>query len=87
MSKCGTGSDHCCWFSGEQCEFLSPSREEGFKWQCDLRAKASSWEDVHVSKKYIEIIKPKWASIGMPDKNCGDWPYSGQSCNDCGECK
>jgi hypothetical protein len=87
MGKCGTTEEHCCWFKGVVCEYLEPSKNDDFIWQCRLRASKDSWEEVHKSKEYIDNIKPKWYSIGHPTTNCGDWPPVGNHCNDCGEGK
>lgn len=87
MSKCGTSEKHCCWFKGTQCQYLEPSSVEGFTWRCSLRAQKTTWDEVHAMPEYVENIKPLWSLIDMPDRNCGDWPYSGESCNDCGEGK
>ena len=87
MSKCGTGTEHCCWFNGEQCQYVGPSDKPGFIWQCKLRVETPDWETVHQSPEYITNIKPKWAEIGYPDRDCGDWPTLGTVCNDCGEGK
>lgn len=84
MSKCGTGEIHCCWFQGKKCLYVEPSQVEGFKWQCHLRAKYSSWDEVHQSPEYLLNVKIKMRDAGYKI-DCGDWPLLNTKCNDCGE--
>lgn len=85
MSKCGTGSDHCCWFSGEVCQYLKASNTDRFNWACGLRTDLGSWEAVHASPEYIENVKMRMNAVGGLGLDCGDWPNSGRKCNTCGE--
>jgi hypothetical protein len=85
MSLCGTGKDHCCWFSGEVCQYVKPSEVDGFNLACSLRTKYGSWESVHASPEYTEHVKDKMNAVGGLGLNCGDWPNAGHKCNTCGE--
>tara|TARA_R110000803_G_scaffold210829_1_gene284078 strand:- start:21943 stop:22113 length:171 start_codon:yes stop_codon:yes gene_type:complete len=53
-------------------------------WQCALRVKYPSWEEVHQSPEYLSEVKDKMVGLGY-DIDCGDWPPAGVDCNDCGE--
>jgi hypothetical protein len=86
MSKCGTGEGHCCWFAGEVCQYLRPSKVDGFNWACGLRTDLGSWEAAYASKEYIENVKEKVNAVGGNlGLDCGDWPNAGRKCYTCGE--
>jgi len=85
MSKCGTAKDHCCWFTGEVCQYVRPSEVEGFNWACSLRTDLGSWEAVYQSKEYTTNVKHKVNAVGGLGLDCGDWPHAGHKCNTCGE--
>ena len=85
MHRCGTATEHCCWFEGKPCQYVEPADIADFKWRCGLRAKHGSWEETHASPEYTANVKPKMTAIGYPNHDCGDWPPKGHGCNDCGE--
>ncbi len=86
MSHCGTSSSHCCWLGrGGKCQYVEPSKAEGFRWQCALRASCASWDEVYKSEEYKEQMRPFWDKYPVKGLGCGDWPGKGQKCNDCGE--
>jgi len=86
VSKCGTAKEHCCWFKGVVCQYLTQADQPSkFTWACSLRAKANSWAEVHASADYLANVKPKFADAGLDGMDCGNWPYAGGKCNDCGE--
>lgn len=87
MSKCGTAEKHCCWFAGEQCQYLTASCDPGFIWCCSLRKQYGSWQAVHASPEYQQNVKPKMIAAGYIATDCGQWPPPGVVCNDCGEGK
>lgn len=80
---CGTKDTHCCWFKGEQCQYVEPSNRAKYKWQCSLKVKYKTWEGAHSSPEYIKDVKPNMIEAGY-SCNCGDWPINGIKCNDCG---
>ena len=85
MGLCGTNKEHCCWFAGKECQYVQKSSNPNSIWACKLRAESGSWEEAHNKPEYLANVKPQWAAIGYPDRNCGDWPLAGMKCNDCGE--
>lgn len=84
MRRCGTETVHCCWFDGKPCQFVEPATRDAYVWQCALRVKYPSWEEVHQSPEYLSEVKDKMVGLGY-DIDCGDWPPAGVDCNDCGE--
>lgn len=84
MSKCGTGSDHCCWINGKVCSYLTNSKEPGFNWACSLRTREGSWDKVYETPEYVTVVKPKLLEAGIT-VDCGDWPPKGTRCRDCGQ--
>ena len=84
MSKCGTHDDHCCWFAGIECPYVTASKHPNFKYACSLREKYGSWEATHQSPEYLKDVKHKIKVEIHGDIDCGDWPPPGQTCH-CGE--
>jgi hypothetical protein len=80
---CGSGDGHCCWFNGVPCQHLSPSQRAAYKWQCDLKVKYSTWEEVHESPEYIADVQQKMRDLGY-EIDCGSFPPKGVACHDCG---
>lgn len=80
----GNSEDHCCWLSGEVCQFLEEGTVPGRRWACKLRRELGSWDAVHRNAQYLVYIKPKLeaASISV---DCGDWPQKANThCTICG---
>lgn len=81
---CGTAKEHCCMFNGVECPFVAPAARERFEWQCNLKVKYGTWEEVHNSPEYLTFIKDQFVKIGRPDMDCGDYPIKGEKCHTCG---
>ena len=82
MGLCGTGIDHCCYFKGATCPFVTAVDKPPFKWTCSLREELGSWESVHKDIRYTAIIPDLFKSIGL-SINCGEFPSKGVTCGDC----
>lgn len=85
MSNCGKGDDHCCWFWGTECPYVTASPHPDYKWSCGLRLKYNSWSEVHKSEEYIRDVRDKMHRVKPGGVDCGDWPPMGKKCNTCGE--
>lgn len=87
MSRCGTGDDHCCWFSGVACKYVAPSDNPDFNWQCTLRTELGSWDAVHNDARYKQDVIPLIDALGKGQhkgKHCGDYgPEGWGNCMTC----
>lgn len=91
MGACGRNpEEHCCWLGqAGECPYVKTTsqgkrRKEGFFWQCSLRTELGDWEKVHEDPRYLEVVRPVWDRLGVPD--CGGWPQnSSVGCDLCGD--
>ena len=78
--------NHCCWFKGQVCQYLTENPPESeFKYSCGLKNIYGTWEATHASQEYIDNVHPKMVEVGLGDIGCGDWPPPGHHCNTCGD--
>ena len=52
------------------------------RWVCTFRERLGSWQAVHRDPEYLDTIGPM--VMGLTGVLCGDWPYPGMHCNECG---
>lgn len=65
---------HCCWLGTHgECVYLEKNTVSGRRYVCGLRRELGSWDQVHMSDRYLTGVKPKLVEIGIRE-DCGDWP-------------
>jgi len=85
VSRCGNLDDHCCYFSGEICQFLRDDGPNvGRRWVCTLREEHGSWDGVYADPRY-QPVRERMLLLSTAPALCGDWPPTGKTCNTCGE--
>jgi len=83
MRCSGNAEGHCCWF-GEVCKHLEENTVPGRRWACGLFRKYGSWGAVYETAEWQEVYKTA-ISCGLREGyRCGEWPYPGEKCHECG---